>query len=355
MNAGQGLSLPPILMVGNFLSGWDGRRTYAEDLAERLESAGLTVLSSSRFAFQPARLADMVLAALGTRGRYRIAVVDVYSGRAFLWAEAAARAARAAGKRIILALHGGALPEFAARHPGRVARLLVAADAVVAPSAYLRDALQPFRCDIRLIPNAIDLSAYPFRPRRGVLPRLVWLRAFHSMYDPALAVRVLAGLRRSYPGAVLSMYGADKDGSLASTRRLAEKLGVADAVQFPGAVPKQRVGEALAAADIFLNTTQIDNTPVSVIEAMACGLCVVSTNAGGVPHLVRHGVDGLLVPPGQPGLMVEAVRQLLADEALCSRLSLAARERAEQFSWQRILPQWLELLESVARGEGNPA
>lgn len=348
MNAGLTAPLPPVLLVGNFLSGWDGRRTYAEDLAERLESAGMKVISCSRLVFEPARLADMVLTALGTRGRYRVAIVDVYSGRAFLWAEAATRAARAAGKKIVLALHGGALPEFAMQHAGRVARLLRAADAVVAPSAYLRDALQNLRPDIRLLPNAIDLTAYPFRRRREASPRLVWLRAFHRMYDPEMAVRVLAELRRTHPGAVLSMYGADKDGSLGSTRRLAEELGVAQAVSFPGAVPKQRVGETLAAADIFLNTTRVDNAPVSVIEAMACGLCVVSTSAGGVPHLVRHGVDGLLVQPGRPGEMADAVRRLLEDPDLGSRLSMAARERAGLFSWERILPQWLELLESVA-------
>lgn len=348
MNPVVAPQFPPVLLLGNFLSGQDGRRTYAEDLASRLESAGLKVLCSSRIMLQPVRLADMMLTALGARGRYRVAIVDVYSGRAFLWAEAATLAARTAGRRIVLALHGGGLPEFAARHPSRVARLLGAADAVVAPSAYLRNALLAFRPDIRLVPNAIDPSAYPFRERRHALPRLVWLRAFHRIYQPEGAVRVLADLRRTHPDATLTMYGADKDGSLYSTRRLAEELGVADAVRFMGAVPKHRVGEALATADIFLNTARIDNMPVSVIEAMACGLCVVSTNVGGVPHLVKHGVDGLLVSPDRPEEMAEAVRRILADGVLSSQLSLAARERAGQFSWERVLPRWLELLESVA-------
>jgi glycosyltransferase involved in cell wall biosynthesis len=348
MNTGASLPLPPLLLVGNFLSGWDGRRTYAEDLAGHLRTAGLMVLSSSRIAFRPARLADMALTALGMRGRYRIAIVEVYSGQAFLWAEAATRAAKAVSKKVVLALHGGGLPEFAARHPRRVGRLLRAADAVVAPSAYLRDGLRPFRSDIRLLPNAIDLSAYPFRLRREASARLVWLRAFHRIYDPEMAVRVLAELRRTHPEAVLSMYGVDKDGSLGSARRLAEELGVAQSVRFPGVLPKQRVGEALAEADIFLNTARVDNMPVSVMEAMACGLCVVSTNVGGVPHLVRDGLNGLLVPAGRSTDMTDAVRRLLQDADLRSRLSQGARQWAEQFSWERILPQWLELLESLA-------
>ncbi len=355
MNSGASMPLPPLLLVGNFLSGWDGRRTYAEDLAARLKAAGLMVRSSSRIVFRPARLADMALAALGMRGRYRIAIVEVYSGQAFLWAEAATRAAKAAGKKVVLALHGGALPEFANRHPGRVSRLLKAADAVVAPSAYLRDALQPLRPDILLLPNAIDLPAYPFRQRQEVSPRLVWLRAFHQVYDPEMAVRVLAELRRTHPEAVLSMYGVDKDGTLGGVRRLAQQLGVAQAVRFPGVVPKHLVGEALAEADIFLNTARVDNMPISLMEAMACGLCVVSTNVGGVPYVVRDGINGLLVPAGSPTAMTEAVHRLLEDAELSSRLSREARQWAEQFGWERILPCWLELLESIASGRGGQA
>lgn len=143
------------------------------------------------------------------------------------------------------------------------------------------------------------------------------------------------------------MYGPDKDGSLGHTRRLAEELGVAESVRFPGVVPKERVGEALAGADVFLNTTHVDNTPVSVIEAMACGLCVVSTDAGGVPQLIRDGIHGLLVRPGDAEGMVDAVRRLLNDAELCFRLSTEARARAEEFTWERVLPQWLELFESL--------
>jgi glycosyltransferase involved in cell wall biosynthesis len=170
-----------------------------------------------------------------------------------------------------------------------------------------------------------------------------------------MAVRVLAELRRTHPEAVLSMYGVDKDGTLGGVRRLAQQLGVAQAVRFPGVVPKHLVGEALAEADIFLNTARVDNMPISLMEAMACGLCVVSTNVGGVPYVVRDGINGLLVPAGSPTAMTEAVHRLLEDAELSSRLSREARQWAEQFGWERILPCWLELLESIASGRGGQA
>lgn len=353
MNRASCAQLPPVLLVSNFLSGWDGRRTYAEDLAARLRTAGVRVRSSSHFSFKPARLADMVLTAMGARGGYEIAIIDVYSGQAFHWAEAAARAARLAGKRVVAVLHGGRLPEFAARHRARVARLLDSADLVISPSPYLQAALREFRADIRLLPNAIDLDACPWRARHGVQPRLVWLRSFHQIYNPEMAVRVLAAVRRHYPDATLAMYGVDKDGSLAACQRLAAQLGVDGAVQLPGVVPKEQVGQRLAEADIFLNTTNVDNTPVSVLEALACGLCVVSTDAGGVPFLVEDGVDALLVRPGDVEAMTAAVLRLLADPDLCLRLSRAARARADQFGWESVLPQWLELLATLDGGAGG--
>lgn len=343
----------PVLLIGNFLSGHDGRRTYSEDLAARLEAAGAGVLRASTLMFRPARMADMTGAALGARGNYRVAVIDVYSGRAFLWANVAARVAKMRGRPVVLALHGGRLPEYARRHGERLRRLLQLADAVVAPSGYLRDALARWRGDIQVVPNAIELERYPFRLRTRAEARLTWLRSYHAIYNPEMAVEVLARVRAERPEARLTMYGADKDGSLERVREAARRLGVQEAVELHGAIPKQHVGPALAEADVFLNTTDIDNAPVSVLEAMACGLCVVSTDAGGVPYLVDDGVDGLLVKPGDADGMARAVLRILCEEGLSVRLSAMARRKAERHNWAAVLDEWLELLARVAGETGG--
>jgi len=147
------------------------------------------------------------------------------------------------------------------------------------------------------------------------------------------------------------MVGPDKgDGSLAHTRQAAVDLCVADRIAFPGAVPKADVPACLDRADIFLNTTTVDNTPVSVMEAMACGLCVVSTNVGGIPYLLDDGCNALLVPPGDADAMAAAVRRVLSEPGLAERLSSRARAKAEQFDWSFILPQWESLLLAVSKG-----
>jgi glycosyltransferase involved in cell wall biosynthesis len=331
------------LVVGNFLSTSALNECVCEEFARRLAARGRTVITTSREFGKLARLRDMVATAWSERNRYGVACVDVFSGHAFLWAEAVCWTLRRAGRPYVLVLRGGALPGFARRQPRRVRALLGSAAAVVAPSRYLAEGMRPYCARLRLIPNPLHLPAYPFRLRSAPAPNLVWLRAFHDVYNAPLAVEVLARL----PGARLAMYGPDK-GSLDAVRRAAAELGVSGRLQLPGAVPKRQVPAALDAADIFLNTTDIDNTPVSVMEAMACGLAIVSTDPGGIRHLLEHERDALLVPPGNAAAMAAAVERILTEPGLAASLSANARRKAEGFDWSVVMPQWDRVLEGVA-------
>lgn len=340
---------PPVLLVGNFLSRHVSTRTVGEELAVRLRRAGWPVTSTSEQKPRLLRLLDMQRT-IWWGGPYAVAQVDVYSGAAFLWAEAACWSLRRLRTPYVLTLHGGRLPELAEKRPGRVRRLLASARAVTTPSRFLQKAMAPHRKDLRLLPNPLDLEAYPFAVRDRPRPRLVWLRAFHRVYNPALAPRVLALLAGDHPEATLEMIGPDKgDGSLEATRREAAALGVDGRITFTGGVPKDDVGVHLSRGDVFLNTSDADNAPVSVTEAMACGLCVVTTDAGGLRDLVGDGADALVVPRDDPEAMAAAVRRLLAEPELAARLSAAARARVEPYSWSRLLPEWEALLAASAR------
>jgi glycosyltransferase involved in cell wall biosynthesis len=91
----------------------------------------------------------------------------------------------------------------------------------------------------------------------------------------------------------------------------------------------------------------VDNTPLSILEAMACGLCVVTTRVGGIPYLLRDGHDALLVPTNDSRAMADAVRRVLHEPGLAARLSRNARETVEGFGWQHVLPQWDALFRRV--------
>lgn len=342
-----------VILVSNFLSASGGSRGVCEELAPRLSSAGWSVVTTSYKPGRLSRLLDMVGTVYRRRREYAVAQVDVFSGSAFIWAEAVCAVVRRLEKPCILTLRGGSLPEFARRHPGRVRRLLRGAQAVTAPSRYLYEQMAPYRPDLRLLPNALDLSTYPFRLRSAPKPELVWLRAFHEIYNPSLGPKVLARLLPEFPDASLTMVGPDKgDGSLKRARQTALDLGVADRVCFPGGVAKAEVPDWLQKGDIFLNTTNVDNTPVSVLEAMACGLCTVSTNVGGLPYLLDHQQDALLVPPDDAAAMASAVRRVLTEPGLAERLSQAGRAKARQHDWSVVLPQWEALFLSLTKPGG---
>lgn len=294
---------------------------------------------------------DMVTTAL-FHLNFQVAYVEVYSGASFIWAEAVAYLLKLRNKPFVLVLHGGKLPEFLANKTSRAVRLLSLASAVVTPSRYLQQALQTFQPSIRYLPNGQDINHYPFHLRRQVTPKLCWLRAFEGTYDPIMAVKTLAAVRRFSPEATLTMIGPVKRQSiLNATRQTIQALGLERYIEITGPIPKLQVPTALAQYDIFLNTTRYESFGVGVVEAAACGLPVVSTAVGELPYLWQDGNDILLVPPSDAEAMAAAVRRLLTEPELAERLSRNAREKAEQFDWQVVLPQWEKLFDEL----GNSA
>ncbi|MDZ4770861.1 MAG: glycosyltransferase family 4 protein [Chloroflexota bacterium] len=334
------------LLLGFFASRHAGSyRGVCEDLADRLTDAGWQIVTASGFRNRPLRMLDMLVTLWRARSRYAVAYIEVFSGLGFYQAEISAVLLRRLNKPYVLALHGGNLPEFARAQPDRVRRLLASAAAVTAPSDYLRAALRALRDDILLVPNALDLDAYTFRPRIVPTPTLIWLRAMHAIYNPTLAIRVVARLRHDFPDLHLWMVGPDKgDGTLEAVQAAITAHGVEAQVTIVGGVPKSAVPTWMNKGDLFISTTDFDNTPVSVIEAMASGACVVSTNVGGVPALVRDGVQGLLVPPDDADAMSAAVTRILTEPGLAESLSRAAHQHASSFDWALVLRQWDDLL-----------
>lgn len=335
-----------VLFVGNFLSA-HLNRGYSEELTDRLEARGWEIIRTSSQLGRTRRLADMLQTVWANRHRYEIAHVDVFSGSAFVWAEATCLLLRALGKPYVLTLRGGNLPDFAIRWPGRVRRLLESASLVTAPSRYLVETMLAYRRDLVVLRNAVDTSAYGFRERTAPQPRLAWVRAFHSIYNPTLAIDVLARVSRHWPDATLAMVGPDKDGTLARVERRARELDMHARLRIVGAIPKREIPRYLADADVFLNTTDIDNTPITLLEAMSAGLCVVSTAVGGVPFMVRHEHDAMLVPPRDADAMAGAISRILVEPGLAARLSREGYASAKQCDWEPVLRAWETTLQAV--------
>ena len=337
-----------VLFVGAFPGPAVLERYVSGDLALRLPSLGWSVKVTSRSPYRFGRVLQIAWDASRLGRPSAVACLDVYSGPAFFWAEWACRIIRRFKKPVVLILHGGNLPEFSRRHPVRVKRLLASAAVVTCPSHYLLAEMKHLREDIQLLPNPLDVPRYSYKERQPPLRQLCWLRAFHEIYNPALAVQVLGRIRKEFGDVSLTMTGPDKgDNSLPRTKQMARNMGLEAAVTFTGAIPKKDVPRQLSQADIFLNTANFDNAPVSVLEAMACGLPVVSTNVGGLPYLLEDGKTALLVPPADVEAMSNAVGRLLRQPDLVVSLARNGHKQAKTVDWAVMLPRWDKLLEGL--------
>jgi len=335
-----------IYFAGNFLSKATGIRGVSEDIAEHLLERGWAVVTASHYRNRSLRFADFLWTAWHDRRLYQIALVEVYSYLAFLWAFILCHFLKLLKKPYILVLHGGRLPEFVQKHEKLFRNLLRSAKAVVTPSTYLQQLFLKIRADIKVIPDGIDIKRYPFTPKAKTQPRLSWLRAFHKIYNPQLAIEVLRIVTLNYPQAELLMMGPDKkDGTFDEVNSTAAAYSLSKQVRFTGAIPKEDVGQYLSKSDIFLNTTNYESFGVAVLEAAACGLCIVTTNAGELPYLWEDGVDALIVPVNDPRAMAAAVKRILTEPGLAEKLGANARKKAEKYNWSAVLPQWESLFE----------
>jgi glycosyltransferase involved in cell wall biosynthesis len=221
--------------------------------------------------------------------------------------------------------------------------LMARATAVVAPSDYLRRELAVVRADIEVIPNVIEVDPATVSSERASRSSLLWMRTFEPTYDPEMAIDVVAHLRARGHDARLTMAGQDQ-GALERTRAHADTAKVADYVSFPGFLDRAEKTKAFAEHAIFINTTRVDNAPVTLFEAAAAGLPIVTTDAGGISTLFEHEVNALVVPVGDVDAMADAVGRLVDDPDLVAHLVQNARELALSATWERVKPRWLSVL-----------
>ena len=291
------------------------------------------------------RLLHMLWAVLRYGHREQPVLIDTYSSMNFWYALLCGLLCSMLGYRYYCILHGGNLPYRLHNNPRLTRWLFGDAAKLIAPSAYLQVAFRQAGYEPVVIPNPISIENYPFKLRTQLRPRLLWVRAFDKIYNPQMAIRVLYGLLPKYSEAKLCMVGPDKDGSMKYCKKLAQELGVADRVRFTGLLPKDEWLGLSEEYDIFLNTTNVDNTPVSVIEAMALGLPVISTKVGGIPYLIRDGEQGLLVEAGKEEEMLCAVETLLSNPLRSTSITLNARKHIEEsFVMQVAVYRWKALL-----------
>ena len=336
------LLMKHVLYVGNKLQQSKSNVSSIHVLGARLEALGFELRYSSSKRFKLVRLLDMCWCVLVKRRWADVVLIDTYSTTNFYYAWAVSQMCRLLYLPYIPILHGGNLENRLQRNPKLSRFVFGPAHTLVSPSLFMKDTFESHGYPSVYIPNSIEISKYPFQQRSFESIRLLWVRSFSEIYHPSLAVHILKGLQDRGYDASLTMVGPDSDGSLKKVQDLANQLDVP--VTFTGKLSKTDWHELSKSHNFFINTTHFDNMPVSVIEAMALGLPVVSTHVGGMPYLVSHKKDGWLVPPNDSSAFIEALVYLFGHPEVASVLAIAARKKVEAFDWEKVKAEWVGLL-----------
>lgn len=333
-----------LLYIGNKLKTNNSNLSTIHTLGSLLEREGYQLTYASDKVNKAYRLLDMILTCLKHFRTSDKVIIDVYSTHNFYFALIVSQLCRAFEKPYLTNLNGGNLPMRLKAHPRLSGLIFNHAQYNVAPSKYLKETFERFRYQrLIYIPNSIEIDNYPYLQKTFDVPRLLWVRSFSKIYNPLLAVKVLKVLRDRGIDASLCMVGPDSDGTLQDVKDFATALNVS--VRFTGKLSKTKWIALSKDYNVFINTTHIDNTPVSVIEAMALGLPIVSTNVGGMPYLIEHDRHGLLVAPDAVAAMVAAILQLFEHPNERDEMIGNARLLAEHFDWNRVKNQWNDLLQ----------
>jgi L-malate glycosyltransferase len=278
----------------------------------------------------------------------RFDVVQVFSAANFSFLLAPAPAvliAKLYGKPVIMHYHSGEARAHLSNWRRTTIPVLRLADRVIVPSEFLVKVFAEFAVEAGAISNTVEFGRFRFHRHRPLRPVILANRNFESHYNVACALRAFALIQQALPQAQLLVAG---DGSQRqSLEALAAQLQLKN-IEFFGAVSPADMPALYDRADIYLNASDVDNMPLSILEAFACGLAVVTTDAGGIPYVVKDQNNGLVVERDNPAALARCVLRLLAHQDEAERLITQAHRDCREYSWQAVGYQWLSLYQELA-------
>ncbi len=345
-----------VLLVGPLPPPSGGMANQTRQLKRLLEGEGVQVtLVQTNAPYRPAwveslrglravfRLVPYLLHL--RRGCAGVDVVHVMANSGWAWhlfAAPAIRIARGRGRPVVVNYRGGLAREFLAQAANSVKATLQGTRLVV-PSEFLREVFAGHGVAAQIIPNVVDTATFrpsvETRPFDARAPHVVIARNLEPIYGIDVGLEALAILRRELPGLRASIAGTGPE--RAALEAQAGRLGLGDCVRFTGRLDVAGMVALYQSADVVLNPVRADNTPNSVLEALACGVPVVSTNVGGVPYLVKDRETALLAPAESPAGLAAAMLELVREPALRAGLVERGLAKARACAWPVVREQWL--------------
>ena len=250
----------------------------------------------------------------------------------------------------VINYRGGEAEQFFNKSFHWVQPTLAACARIVVPSRFLQQVFSHHQVDTEIVANIIDVERFAptTDPQDSTdAPHLLVARNLELIYDNATAIRAFKRVLAQFPNATLSIAGTGPE--FENLKALVKELEIEPQVRFTGRVDTQEMPALYQSANIMLNPSRVDNMPNSILEALASGVPVVSTNVGGIPFLVEHEKTALLVPAEDEHAMAAAVIRVLQDRQLNHDLVKAGLTFVQQFSWPVVRDQWLNVYRQAVK------
>jgi glycosyltransferase involved in cell wall biosynthesis len=272
---------------------------------------------------------------------YRYDVIHVFSA-SYLSFVLAPTPAILSGKlyrcKVLLNYHSGEAEDHLQRWRRSAIPTIKLADTVIVQSDYLVRVFDQFGLTTHVIYNHVDTGKLRFRDRVPLRPVFLSNRNLEAHYAVDHVLRAFKIIQEKFPKATLDIVG---DGSQRhALETLSHELGLRNTT-FHGQIDPSAMPDVYDAADIYLNASEIDNQPLSILEAFACGLPIVTTDAGGIPYMVSDRQTAMMVPRGDYVQMADRAVELLNNGSETRQMIERARQECLQYSWGAVREAWL--------------
>lgn len=241
------------------------------------------------------------------------------------------------GKKVVLNYHSGELEKHIETWKKTALPTMRKFDEIVVPSQFLVDVFAKYGLEAKAIFNFADSENFKFRERKPLRPVFLSNRNFEAHYNVSDCLRAFQIIQQKVPEAELFVAGSGTEET--ELKKLAEDLNLEN-VEFVGKVPNEEMPQLYEKAEIYLNTSIVDNMPLSFIEAFSAGTPIVSYATGGIPYIVENGETGLLVEQNNFEDLAQKAICLLENRDATQKMIINAKERSKIYQPEDVKKDW---------------
>ena len=245
--------------------------------------------------------------------------------------------AKLCGTKVVLNYHSGELEKHIQTWKKTALPTMRKFDEIVVPSQFLVDVYAKYNLKAKAIYNFVDGANFKFRERKNLQPIFLSNRNFEAHYNVGDCLRAFQIIQKQFAEAKLFVAGFGTEEL--KLKDLAKELKLEN-IEFTGKISNEEMARLYDKTDIYLNSSVVDNMPLSFIEAFSCGLPIVSYATGGIPYLVENNETGLLVAPQNFADLARKAIFLLENQTAAQKIIAQARQQSELYQTEKVKKDW---------------